>query len=186
MSWQVIIPIKSQAARKTRLADTISEQKRAGLTEEMLAHILAVVQGHPAIGHIYILSAQNPFYAHTHWLEDHGRGLNEELDAARAHLGAGDHIILHADLPCLSHADIDALIAAAQEKGVAVAADRHGQGTNAVAICAGQAFAADFGVESLHRHLAQLGPRGLRIDRPGLAMDIDTPDDLQLYQNSLR
>ena len=82
-------------------------------------------------------------------------------------------IVLSSDLPLLTGNDIAALIAAAP----AAAADRHGTGTNAVALPAGFAFRFMFGPGSLDQHLRQgLG----RVDRAALALDVDRMEDLKL------
>src|SRR3546814_6871584 len=69
------------------------------------------------------------------WAQDQGRGLNEELTAFRTREPAQSMIFIHGDLPLLVPEEIEALIQAAGG-GCALAPDRHGSGTNAIALMA--------------------------------------------------
>ena len=60
--------------------------------------------------------------------------------------------------------------------GCAIAPDRHGIGTNAIALAPGHIFRFAFGAASLGAHRAQ-GSHVL-VDREGLMFDLDTPGDL--------
>jgi 2-phospho-L-lactate guanylyltransferase len=130
----------------------------------------------PAIGAIHLLSADRPKVWPGGWHRDEERGLNPELEAARASLGAVPLLVIHADLPLVAVADIVALLERAEQHGVAIAPDRHGEGTNAVAIARGD-FRFAFGLGSYALHHAQAGDAA-QVDRLGLALDCDTPDDL--------
>lgn len=171
--WTALVPIRPAPARKTRLA-ALDNSARLDLTERMLDHVIAVAAAHPAIDRVVLLA--EAARAGSDWIADGHRGLNGECEAARAKLG-GNLLILHADLALLAADDITALLALAQTHGAAIAADRHGTGTNAVALTAGHPFAFRFGPGSRALHEAQLPP-GAVLTRPGLAIDIDTPDDL--------
>jgi 2-phospho-L-lactate guanylyltransferase len=87
-------------------------------------------------------------------------------------------IVVHSDLP-LAHG-----LARLPRDGSAVfVPDRHGDGTNAIAIPAGAGFAFHYGARSFDRHVAEAESLGLPIvihRDPGLGLDVDTPDDLRL------
>ena len=104
--------------------------------------------------------------------------LNPELEAARATLGTGPLLILHADLPLLQQADVDAVLDEAEAVGIALAPDRHGTGTNALALCNGRSVTFQFGADSFPRHFEQDSDAAV-IRREGLALDLDTPEDLE-------
>ena len=94
-----------------------------------------------------------------------------------------DVMVILPDLPDLTSGDIDDLIDAADPTGAALAPDRHGLGTNAVALRAGTPFAFHFGPASLAAHRAAT-PGGARIiNTPGLRLDIDTPEDWALARS---
>jgi 2-phospho-L-lactate guanylyltransferase len=126
-------------------------------------------------------------------------GLNAALDVARAALLAGAEpparlLVAHADLPALAPEDVAAVLApgattagrgttAAGGTDVVVATDRHGTGTNLLALpltAAGAAFRFRFGAGSRAGHEAEAARHGLRavvVRRPGPAADLDTLDD---------
>ena len=108
---------------------------------------------------------------------DEGRGLNAELGALVGKLARQPLLVIHADLPLLALEDIAALLTEA-ESGCAIAPDREGGGTNAIALRDPTGFEFAFGPRSFARHLAAGGVGARVVRRTGLAMDIDTPDDL--------
>ncbi|HLY57129.1 MAG TPA: 2-phospho-L-lactate guanylyltransferase, partial [Stellaceae bacterium] len=171
-------PLKPAAERKRRLAGRLDPDARAALGEQLFRHVVAVLGEVSAIGSVAVLSQERPIGWTGGWLEDRGRGLNGELEAARASLRPQRLVVIHADLPLLAAADVTALVAAAAEAGLAIAPDRHGTGTNALAIADGRDFPFRFGRDSFALHRAQAGGPGRVVSRSGLALDIDTPEDL--------
>ena len=179
--WQAIIPLNLGRDCKTRLADRMSRAERDRLVEAMARHVVARVRATPGISELRILSPVKPGFADMIWAKDRGRGLNPEL---AAQLGSGPVIILHADLPTLETADVEAMLAAAEQSGAAIAPDRVGTGTNALALTDPAGFVPAFGEGSFLRHTALL-PSAAIVARTGLAVDIDTPDDLDLVLHRL-
>lgn len=176
MSWTAIVPIKSPGDRKSRLSAMLSQDDRVRLSDSLLWHVLGVLQQVEAISEISIVSAAPPVGWKGHWTLDEARGLNTELQAASAAFGR-NVLVIHADLPTLAVADVEALIAAAGN-GVAIAPDRHQSGTNALAVADLSDFSFSFGVESFARHCTMAGARATVVRRDGLALDIDFPEDL--------
>ncbi len=179
-SWTTILPLKLSADRKSRLAPVLTLEQRRELSDRMALHVVAQLRDVPAVDEIILLSPQPvAAWSVTHQL-DHGRGLNAELVdlAARIH---GPLLVIHGDLPLVSAEDVSALIKAAEAAGSAIAPDRHGQGTNALALTIVPAdFAFAFGPDSFALHKQRLGDTLAIVERGGLACDIDTPNDLAL------
>jgi 2-phospho-L-lactate guanylyltransferase len=173
MNWTAIVPVKQGAARKSRLAEHLSADDRSRLSDWLVAHVLESLRAAPSIGRAIILSAA-PHGASAEWHRDLGRGMNAEL-AAMSRISR--LVVVHGDLPLVVADDIEALIEAAAQ-GVAIAPDRHGTGTNALAIADNRVFAFAFGEDSCRRHRDAAGGNATIVNRPGLAIDIDTPDDL--------
>ncbi len=71
-----------------------------------------------------------------------------------------------------------ALLDTADQTGLALAPDRHGSGTNAVAISGGAPLRFCFGAGIMAGFVAQAGGRHRMICRDGLSRDLDTLDDL--------
>jgi 2-phospho-L-lactate guanylyltransferase len=166
--WTALLPLKPPQLRKTRLAGLLNPAQRVALTEILLARMVAALRGCPSVTGIILLAA-SPGDWTGGFIADAGRGLNAELQAARESL-AGGLLVLLPDLPFVTQQDIAALLNAAP----AFAPDRHGAGTNAVALPADAAFQFAFGPGSLRAHAAS---GALEIHREGLAFDLDTAAD---------
>ena len=179
MSWTALVPLKLRIARKTRLADSMAADARALLSERMFDHVIGVLSETPTISRIVLLAPAAPENWPHDWVSDEERGLNAELAAFQAAQGAIDLLIIHADLPLLARADVEALLEAAMRSGTAIAPDRHDRGTNALACRAGLAIQPCFGPDSFERHLEQARESAI-VRREGLAIDVDTPEDLEL------
>ena len=173
--WHAIVPFRARA--KTRLVERLDATARAALAETMAQHVLETLGCSPLIGSIAVLAPLRPAFVPegTGWISDEGRGLNAELAAAFAE--ARRTLVVHADLPLLSADDIAALIDAASEAGAAIAPDRARTGTNALALIDATALQPAFGPSSFALHRTLL-PHAAAVERPGLALDIDTPVDL--------
>ena len=178
MIWTALVPLKQPEARKSRLAGRLSPEARQRLSLLLFERLVAVLRSVPSIGPILPLVEQAPEGWSGDWIRDEGRGLNAELEAARAALGTVPLLVIHADLPLVEPADVAAMLARAEEGGSAIAPDRHGEGTNAVALMAGRVFAFAFGRHSLARHRAMPNDPSVLVERTGLGFDCDTPDDL--------
>jgi 2-phospho-L-lactate guanylyltransferase len=175
-AWTAIIPFKPAGQRKRRLAGMLSPARRDQLAETMFLHVVGVLEASPLIDRIVLLAAAAGVDWPHGWIADTGGGLNAELSCARDRLGAARLIVIHADLPFVTPADIAALTAAAKS-GCAIAPDRHQTGTNALALQDFPGFAFAFGDSSLARHRAAAGGRARIVTTRGLAHDIDTPAD---------
>ena len=114
-----------------------------------------------------------------------GMGLNAGLDQAREAAeadGVDRLVVLHGDLPNLAADDVRTLLAAAAgERSVAIAPDRLGTGTNGLALAPPGIIGFRFGTGSFAAHRAEAQKAGVEpaiVARPGLAFDLDTPQDL--------
>lgn len=177
MNWVAVVPLKQGGSQKSRLAQMLDPAQRAALTDALFSHVVTTLGACTRLSKVIVLSPSDPEHAHTEWAPDRGRGLNEELTALRTHFPDRDFLVVHADLPFLEPGDINRLLDAA-ESGAAIAPDKHVQGTNALAVRAGVSLAFGFGEASFEKHRA-VAPAAVIVQSPGLAQDIDTPDDLQ-------
>jgi len=176
--WHAIVPIKQGAASKSRLGGVLDNAARLALMDWMADHVLGVLHQCPSVDSITILSPARPDGWLGDWAQDAGAGLNAELARWREGIGEVPVMVLHADLPLVSALDISTLLAMAGTHGSALATDRAGLGTNALALGAGPAFNFRFGLMSRLLHTAQR-PNMPVLHRAGLMIDLDTPDDLK-------
>ncbi len=195
MSIWAIVPVKPFLRSKSRLAGVLSPEARAGLSRDFLGHALRVLAQVPQIGRVLVVSRDPAALAlardlHAHTVTEAGapdlnRALTRATQVAVAER-AGAVLILPTDLPLITVADVQTLITAAGAgPAVTLAPDRHETGTNALFVRPPGLLAYAFGAGSFGRHLARAQAAGaeVRVCRlPGLALDVDQPEDLAVYQ----
>lgn len=177
MEWTALVPFRAGTAGKSRLESAIGSLHREQLALDMANHVMCVLSQVSAISTIMVLSNRPFDHPATALARDQGRGLNPEISAFRDSFGSGPLLVIHADLPLLATADIEAILEAAAGHGVALATDRLDEGTNAIALADGRQFSFQFGPGSRALHCAS--DEQMPVLRcPGLSADLDTPDDL--------
>jgi 2-phospho-L-lactate guanylyltransferase len=189
---RIIVPHRGLEHAKTRLAGVLDPAQRADLAERLLRHVLEVaVQAEPDTVVISPDPGLGELVAGTgaRLSVQHGLGLNAGLAQARDE-AIRDRIdtvaVLHGDLPALTSPDVTALLAAATGEGslVAIAPDAAETGTNGLALTPPGGIEFHFGAGSLEAHKRAAKRAGAWITivrRPGLAFDIDTPEDLAAW-----
>jgi 2-phospho-L-lactate/phosphoenolpyruvate guanylyltransferase len=185
---RIIVPHRGLPAAKTRLAPVLDPEERIVLARTLLSGVLRVAR--QAAEDVVVISPAAALEevatdAGARLEVQRGMGLNQGLDQARAQaLDEGVQVlaVLHGDLPNLSADDVLALLAAVDgDRGVAIAPDRGGVGTNGLALRPPGIIGFRFGAGSFAAHLAEAQAAGQQpavIRRPGLAFDLDTPEDL--------
>lgn len=177
MAWTSLVPIRIGIAGKSRLETVLDAAAREKLAITMAHHVIDVLTRCPAIGSVTVLSNMRFPHPATTWAKDEGRGLNPEISAFREASGPAPLLVMHADLPLLEEADVEALLGAAVGHGIALATDRAGEGTNALALADLRPFDFRFGPGSRALHCVQDADMPV-LQRCGLSADLDTPDDL--------
>jgi 2-phospho-L-lactate guanylyltransferase len=185
---RIIVPHRGLAAAKTRLAPVLDDGEREALARRLLQQVLRVA--HEACGDVVVITPSEtlePLVAASsaRLVVQRGMGLNAGLEQARGEAIANSVttlVILHGDLPNLLTDDVAALVEALPEAGgVAIAPDRAGTGTNALALRPPDAIPLRFGVGSFAAHVEEARAANvplIEVHRPGLAFDLDTPADL--------
>jgi 2-phospho-L-lactate guanylyltransferase len=187
--WAVV-PLKRYDQAKQRLAPLLEPDERQALAAAMVEDVLtALRQAHGLTG-ILLVSREPiaPEIGRRHgaevFAEPAGADLSESVQAAGGFLmaneGATGTLILPADVPLAQPADIDELLA--QHERLTLVPDAIGDGTNCIVSTPPNLIRYQFDGHSFKPHLDAayaIGttPHIVRNDR--LALDIDTPDDLQ-------
>jgi 2-phospho-L-lactate guanylyltransferase len=186
----VVIPVKRFDEAKERLAGPIDPETRAKLAEAMLEDVLtALDESRMIFGRIVVTSDEGAAaIARVHGcqvIDDTGTQGHSEAAVigtrAAVEAGAERVMLLAGDCPLLNPREIDHLLAAVPDEGVAIVRDRHGTGTNALLISPPEAMEPAFGEGSAERHRRIARETGLLAsfeDLPSLALDIDEPADL--------
>jgi 2-phospho-L-lactate/phosphoenolpyruvate guanylyltransferase len=183
-----LVPLKALAEAKGRLAPEVGLLQRRLLAIAMFEDVIAALQAVPALAAPVVVSPDREVWRRADAMgcrvveEPPGAGdLNAALAAAAGAAGNEALFVVAADLPLASAAALEKVLAA--EAPVAVVPSADGGGTNVLAWRDPASFAPSFGPDSAARHLAV--PGAVRVDDAGLALDVDTADDLRAVAGRL-
>ncbi len=192
-----ILPIKSFSQAKQRLRVELSDADRRALVDAMFSDVLVALRRVPELEGIIVVSGDRVAqriaqgYGAT-VVEDAERGHNAAAtEGIRTALEDGIEraLLVPGDCPMLDPKELEELLAhRAGERSALIVPDRHGTGTNALLLAPPDVLAPSFGPDSCRRHMADAGMAGVAaevVEVPCLAMDVDTPDDLDALQQRL-
>jgi len=178
----VLVPLKRLDRAKSRLAAVLSTSERAALMEALLDGVVEAVRD-AGVTRITLVTPEPLEHSGAERWYDRGLPWNAALRAAMFEVVSENlAAVIAADLPFLQARDVEALIAATPSAGIAIARAGDG-GTNAVSMRPPGAVPTHFGTPaSAGRHAE--AAQALRLDHvvldlPGLAFDVDTPEDLE-------
>ena len=184
-----VVPMKPLNRSKTRLASVLSEQQRADLSLSMFSRVIAAANA--ALGIVWVVGGDDAV-RHTAerlgalWREDPGRDLNDSLSIAfdEACKKGLSPIYLPADLPFVTAADIEKVVqASGGGETLTLSPAQQDGGTNAMLVPRCLPFPPVLGKDSFSLHKRQATLQGIPYAvclSEGLALDLDTPDDLAL------
>ncbi|MBV9916132.1 MAG: 2-phospho-L-lactate guanylyltransferase [Solirubrobacterales bacterium] len=191
MATIAILPIKSFGQAKQRLREQLAPTHRRRLAEAMYRDVLVALGHTEAIAQILVVTSDQrarelAVGPRTLLLDDQGLGHSEAaVLGARAGLESGFErtLLVPGDCPLLDPDELDALLARdAAARSALIVPDRHGTGTNALLLRPPDALAPAFGPGSCRRHVQSARAAGSAaevVTVSSLALDIDTPDDLE-------
>jgi 2-phospho-L-lactate guanylyltransferase len=193
LKYTALVPVKSLIEAKSRLALHLTPGQRAELMLDMLHHVLNVLQESQVFSHIAVVSADRYVLEQAQaWgaraLIEERVGHNPALTAAANREKAdGSDVLLtiSADLPLLQTQDIHCMIEQSQWHDIVLATSVDGTGTNALLVRPPLVIPYLFGVNSSTRYQAEAKRRGLNYTlykSTGLALDVDTIDDIQALE----
>jgi 2-phospho-L-lactate/phosphoenolpyruvate guanylyltransferase len=185
VSTWALVPVKARGEGKQRLSAVLPDSLRAQLVRRMLDDVLGILQRCPQIDGTLVMSPERDALGPaTEVLADPAGAMNDALTLALQRLqlrGATCVAIIAADLPRLAAAEVSALVAAGRTRGIAIAPDARGTGTNALCLTLPTDLRLCFGPGSsaLHqREAARIGITPATIALPGLEFDVDETADL--------
>lgn len=185
-----ILPVKSFATAKRRLRDGLESRRREALVEAMFTDVLRSLR-RTAVDRIIVVTGSRYAQriaadhaavvltdAETGHNDAAALGINAALDG-----GADRVLLVPGDCPVLDPQEVDGLLGLpATPPSVLIVPDRHGTGTNGLVLSPPNAVSPSFGPGSAQRHLELARARGASaqiVEVPSLALDIDTPEDLE-------
>ncbi len=190
--WAVV-PVKDLVNAKQRLADVLSAEERGALFRAMLEDVLVALAGAKGLQGLIVVTRDPEA---TTLAEGHGaRVVGEDADcghtaavtaAARilAAEGAGALLTVPGDVPLVTSAEIEAVLAAHQAApAVTIVPARDEAGSNCIVCSPPDAMPFRFGEDSFFPHLDAARRQGIEpsvLHLPGLGLDIDTGEDLAM------
>jgi 2-phospho-L-lactate guanylyltransferase len=184
----LLLPVKSLACGKSRLAPALGEAQRRALNEFFLDHILAVAAQFPGLHRTAVVSSDPDALAEaarhgTRTIACAQSGLNRALTLGcqEVHRAGGEEIlILPIDLPLVEPNDL-LEVASFGAHSVVICPDKAGIGTNAMFLSSCSEIEFKFGKDSYRRHQEETTRCGLVPKlhfNERIASDVDVPGDL--------
>ena len=188
------MPVKDLADAKQRLARVLSAQERRDLACAMMEDVLSALAASAGLAGILLVTPDPEArrlatrYGARVLLEEENRSHTAASNLGARTLAqerAAGMLQVPADVPLVTPADIAALLRVHGEApAVTLAPSRDERGTNAIACSPPDLLPLRFGNDSFLPHLRGAQALGIApqiVRRPGLALDIDTPDDLVAF-----
>ena len=188
--WAVV-PVKPFARTKGRLAPLLSKDERETLAGAMLTDVLSALGRARKLAGVVVVTgdskaAEMARKANAHVIHDaENTGTTAAVAKAARELadaGCDGILVVPADVPQITAADVDAIVAAHRgPRAVTLVQASVDGGTNALACSPPDAIRFCFGDDSFRQHrdaakTASIVPAVLKLSR--LEQDIDRPDDL--------
>ncbi len=194
-----LLPLKDFVQAKQRLAGSLTVSERRVLFHSMVEDVLGVVASYPRFEQVVLVSDDPSahllaeHYGVACWPErDFGvRGLNEVVGAALANIHRvaprSNVMVVHGDLPLLSHRELDAVFDAHAEllnegpSGLSIVTDHYRRGTNILVCNPARMPKLAYGQASCELHYREAQCLGIPVqilNLSGIAQDIDTSGDL--------
>ena len=187
----VLLPVKDFANAKQRLASSLDAETRAGLARAMLSDVLRVLAQSRAPDRVVVFTASDEVkemagsFGFGVAIERSVNGHSAAVNQMVAELSSTSSRILSiaGDLPKLGAKEIDFVLNSVTDP-ITILPSRDWTGTNGIVFVPPARITMEYGEGSFRRHMSKAVAAGHTADVlnvPGIAFDIDTPDDLQAF-----
>jgi len=187
----ILIPIKTSAAAKQRLAAVLDQPARTELAQAMLHDVVATLAAWPrrpacalVTGDLFAIELARQYDLEI--IPDRTNpgetGAIEMATRVCVVRGSDSTLVVPADIPLIQASELDQILAYAPAEGSVLAPAADGRGTNAAFRRPANLFPLRFGNDSFKPHLAAAQATGktcIVLQLPGIALDVDNPEDLQ-------
>ena len=187
----ILVPVKNLSAAKQRLAAILGQPARTKLAKAMLLDVLesiAMWQDRPEVGLVtgdpFALQLAHEF--HFSVIADNAnRGESDAIEMATRFCESHaieSALVIPGDIPLIQSWELEKIIAAAPAAGSVLVPAADGRGTNAIFRRPAGLFPARFGNDSFRPHHAAAQATGkpcVVLSLPGIALDVDNPEDLR-------
>lgn len=185
-----LLPVKAPAQAKQRLSGLLTPGQRERLARLMFEDVLETLCSARRIDRVVVVTSDQTAANHARragvmvFEEREQRGHSHSADAAARQamsLGALTVLLAPIDVPLVTAAEIEELVAQTRNRGLVIVPSSDGTGTNALLRTPPDVIESRFGPGSFQAHVGQAHERGISVEiaRPsGLMFDIDTPEDV--------
>jgi len=187
----ILIPVKNSASAKQRLASVLDQPSRTQLAQAMLHDVVSALHewnGRPAVA----LVTSDPFalkLAAEYGLEvipdpdNPGEtGAIEMATRLCVERGCEWTLVIPGDIPSIQAWEVEEILKHAPAEGSVLVPAGDGRGTNAAFRRPADLFPLRFGNDSFKPHHAAAQATGkpcVVLKLPGIAVDVDNPEDLR-------
>ena len=187
----ILVPVKHSSAAKQRLAAVLDPPARTKLAQAMLHDVLTTLRGWTTgvrvavvTGDPYAISLANEYGLVTIPDPDNPgeTGAIEMATRICVERGVEWTLVIPADIPLIRAWELEEIMKHAPAAGSVLVPAADGRGTNAAFRRPADLFPLSFGDDSFQPHHAAAQAAGkpcVVLSLPGIALDIDNPEDLQ-------
>jgi 2-phospho-L-lactate guanylyltransferase len=187
----ILVPVKSLAHAKQRLASLLDQPTRTKLAQAMLFDVLETLRAwinRPEVG----IVTSDPFAIELarqfefQIIPDHAnRSETDAISMATRFCqsrGVDSTLVVPGDIPLISACELEQILEGAPVEGSVLVPAGDGRGTNAAWRRPAGLFPLCFGNDSFKPHLSAARATGkpcVVLSLPGIALDVDNPADLR-------
>jgi 2-phospho-L-lactate guanylyltransferase len=197
MGLWAVVPVKERVSAKERLAPLLRPEARQALALAMLEDVLAAITTAPGIAGLLVVTVD----AEAGQLAARYGARMTELGSRDGHTGAvtaaarllaaegrAGMLTLPGDIPLVTPAEIAGVLAAhPPARSFTIVPSHDERGSNAIACSPPGVVPLRFGEDSFYPHLRAAEACGVRpnvVHLPGIALDIDNPEDVVSFMRT--
>jgi len=187
----ILVPIKNTSSAKQRLAAVLDQPSRTRLAQAMLHDVLSALydwKNRPGVGIVTSdpyateLAIEYKFQVMPDPENPGETGAIEMATRLCIERGEDSTLVIPADIPLIQAWELQEIMKHAPAAGTVLVPAGDGRGTNAVFRRPANLFPLRFGNDSFKPHHAAAQATGkpcIVLSLPGIAADVDNPEDLQ-------
>jgi 2-phospho-L-lactate guanylyltransferase len=187
----ILVPVKNLSSAKQRLAAVLDQLARTELAQAMLHDVLTALHDWMNRPQVAVVSS-DPYAVRLAREYDFEvipdpdnpgeTGAIEMATRVCVKRGAESTLVIPADIPLIRSWELEEILQNAPAEGSVLVPAADGRGTNAAFRRPANLFPLRFGNDSFKPHLAAAQATGktcIVLDLPGIAVDVDNPEDLR-------
>ncbi|HEX6821126.1 MAG TPA: 2-phospho-L-lactate guanylyltransferase [Candidatus Sulfotelmatobacter sp.] len=187
----ILVPIKDTSGAKQRLASILDQDSRTRLAHAMLHDVFSALnrwKDRPSVGivtsdaHAIQLAIEYKFEIIPDPENPGETGAIEIATQVCVERGEDNTLVIPADIPLIQPWELEEIYKQAPAAGTVLVPAGDGRGTNAAFRRPANLFPLRFGNDSFKPHHATAQTTGqpcVILNLPGIAVDVDNPEDLQ-------